>query len=96
MMALSLARASSSLNTIWANAGRSSSPSGPTMPAPNVSSTAANPGVPAWTTSRAARSESRMTAPCSASSADTVLLPAPIPPVSVILIVVTVNESPAP
>ena len=75
------ARASSP-NTSRPIAGRSSSPSGPSSSSPNSSTTAASPGVPFATTSRASASASMTTAPSSASIAATVLLPDATPPVS--------------
>ena len=81
-MPSSRARASGSAKT------RRPAPGGParrppSAPAgPKASTTAASPGLPGATTSRAMRSASTTTAPRSASSADTVLLPEPIPPVS--------------
>ena len=75
-------RAPSSLNTSRPMAGRSSSPSGPSSSGPNSLMTAARPGVPFATTSRARASASMMTAPCSARAAETVLFPDATPPVS--------------
>ena len=56
----------------------------PSKPAssPKASTTAARPGVPGSTTSRANWSPSMMIAPCSARSRATVLLPEAMPPVS--------------
>ena len=76
-----------------ASAARSSSPSGPTTSRPNRATTAAKPGVPGSTTSRAIASASMITAPCSASSAATVLLPDPTPPVSPTLTRATVPSA---
>src|SRR5206468_12846754 len=57
-------------------------PSAATTESPNSATTASKPGVPGSTTSRAIASASMTTAPCSASSRATVLLPEPTPPVS--------------
>src|SRR4051812_2112480 len=89
-IALSSARFASSPKTIAASAGRSSRPSGPTIESPNFATTASKPGVPGSTTSRAIASASMITAPCSASSLATVLLPEPTPPVSPTLTPATV------
>ncbi len=64
-----------------ATASRSSVPSAATMPSPKRSTMAANVGVPGCCTSRVMASASTMTAPLAASSADTVDLPDPMPPV---------------
>ena len=63
-------------------AGRSRAPSSVRISGPNASTTAARPGVPGSTTSRASASESITTAPSSASILETVLLPDATPPVS--------------
>ena len=81
-MPFSMARFSSSLKAIAASAGRFSAPSGSRMPSPNASTRFANPSVPGSTTSRAITSPSTTIAPSSLNVADTVDLPAPIPPVN--------------
>src|SRR3989440_5989836 len=75
-------RASSSPNTSFAKAPRSSRPSGSRMLSPNRSTSFFSAGRPGSTTARATWSASMMTAPRAASSSATVDLPAPIPPVS--------------
>ena len=75
-------RAAGSANTIFPSASRSRLPSARSRWSPNASATAANPGVPAATTSRASASASITIAPCAASNRDTALLPDPIPPVN--------------
>ena len=82
VIALSRPSAASSANTMPASFARSSDPSAASTPAPKAAVIAASPGVPGSTTARAALSASRTTAPSSASRADTVLFPEPIPPVS--------------
>ena len=81
-MALSSFSASASPNTMAARAGRSSSPSGRRTPGPKRSAMAASTGRPGRCSSRVMASASTMTAPRAASSADTVDLPEPMPPVS--------------
>ena len=80
-MPFSLARCSSSTNALAARAGRFSVPSGSRMSSPNSSTSAASPSVPGSTTSLAITSPSTMMPPHSLNAADTVDLPAPIPPV---------------
>src|SRR5256714_6997033 len=75
-------RASSSPNTSFAKAPRSSRPSGSRMLSPNRSTSFFSAGCPGSTTARATWSASMMTAPRAARSSATVDLPAPIPPVS--------------
>src|SRR5437762_279165 len=75
-------RASSSPNTTFARAPRSSRPSGARMPSPNRSTSFFSAGCPGSTTARATWSASTITAPRAASRSATVDLPAPIPPVS--------------
>ena len=81
-IALSRLRASASSNTRAASADRSSVPSSVRIASPNSSTTARNPGVPGWTTSRAIWSESMSHAPHRPSWSATSDLPDPIPPVS--------------
>ena len=69
-----------------ASAARFNAPSAPSMSAPKASTMAASPGVPGATTCRASSSESTTMAPNSRSTADTVDLPDPIPPVTAIVI----------
>lgn len=72
----------SSLNAMAASAGRFSAPSGRRISSPNASTRLFSPGVPGSTTSRAMTSPSTTTPPSSLNVADTVDLPAPIPPVN--------------
>ena len=65
-----------------AQAGRSRVPSSASTSSPKASTTAARPGVPGSTTSRASRSASTTTAPRSVRTFATVLLPDATPPVS--------------
>ena len=87
-------RADGSANTIDASAPRSRDPSDRRTPVPNSSTTAASPSVPGATTSRASRSESTTTAPRAASRPDTVDLPAPMPPVTATVTVMTASSPP--
>src|SRR5690606_34974984 len=80
-MELGAASFSWSAKTIEPSRARSRLPSSARTSSPKVSTTAASPGVPGATTSRAMRSASISTAPRSTSSRDTSLLPAPMPPV---------------
>ncbi len=81
-IAFSAASRSGSANTIFPTFSRSMAPSGSSTSTPNSATTAARPGVPGSTTSRAILSASMIIAPRSSSRADTSLLPDPIPPVS--------------
>ena len=81
-MSLRSLSASGSLKTMSATAWRSSVPSAATIPGPNRSTMAANTSVPGCCSSRVIASASMTTAPFAASSAETVDLPDPIPPVS--------------
>src|SRR4051794_40227056 len=75
-------RVSWSANTIAPSAGRSRVPSSVRTVSPNSCTTAASPGVPGSTTSRASWSASTITAPSSVRITATVLLPEATPPVS--------------
>src|SRR5271165_5516110 len=81
-MLLSVARVSSLVNALAANAGRFNAPSGSRMSSPNASTSAASPSVPGSTTSRAITSPSTTTPPHCENVVETADLPAPMPPVS--------------
>ena len=81
VIALSWARAASSLKTIRAIAGRSSAPSG-RIACGHSAAISPSPSDRGATTSRARTSASITVAPRFANAAATALLPEPIPPVS--------------
>jgi hypothetical protein len=70
------------LNTMAPRRGRSSRPSPSRISGPNASTTAARPGVPGSTTSRAIASASTSTAPSSARRVATRDFPEAMPPVN--------------
>ena len=95
-MPLRVARFSSSLNAMAASAGRFSAPSSDRMPSPNASTRRVSPSVPGSTTSRAITSPSTTMPPSSLNVADTVDLPAPIPPVNPMRSTGSVCQAPSP
>lgn len=82
VMPSSAASDAGSPKTTRPRAGRSRAPSGPKTRSPKRSRICSSAGSPGSTTSRAILSASTTTAPSSASLADTVDFPDPIPPVS--------------